>query len=101
MPLPSKVGQKTINGGQMLLNRLSASRVAKTKTIRPYGREESQEISIWSYNQKRIFCFKDGSCLPQVLLNLRHFNAEVTLDHTNSYYFKIKLDETFLNVGKF
>ena len=41
------------------------------------------------------FLYQRCGCLPQVLLNLRHFNAEVTLDHTNSYYLK-KLDETFL-----
>ena len=30
-----------------------------------------------------------------MLLNLRNFNAEVTLDHTNSYYLKT-FDKAFL-----
>ena len=46
MLLSSTVGHKTKKGGQSLLNILSASRATKTKTIRPYGRKELQEISI-------------------------------------------------------
>ena len=33
-----------------------------------------------------------------VLLNLCHFNAEVTLDHTIFYYLKKKYDETLLTM---
>ena len=38
-------------------------------------------------------------CLPQMLLNLRHFNTEASLDCTNSYYLT-HLDEIFLRCTK-
>ena len=32
----------------------------------------------------QIICIQDGRCLPQWLLDLRHFQAEATLDNTNN-----------------
>ena len=32
----------------------------------------------------RIICIQDGHCLPQWLLDLRHFQAEAALDNTNN-----------------
>ena len=41
----------------------------------------SQDISMWSGNEKQIFCIQDGRSRPQASLNFRHFHMKATLDN--------------------
>ena len=57
-----------------------------------YGHKIINEFSVSNLKMAPVYHM-------QGLLNLRHFNAEGTLDYTISYYLK-KFYETFLNCRK-